>query len=240
MPNRMAVCRDSAGRLYYEYQRTTDEPPNARYEGVILPPSEVLHIPDLGFDRLVGDRPIAMAKNAIGMAQACEDYGASFFANGAAPGGVLEHPGVIKDPARVRESWTVTLPPTQTPQHPRYITVALSSVPLRSAMPLTGLIDKQMKPVPPPSGDTGSWMKPPAPLSVKTSPKTAVYGQQRCHRFQSEARKHQQRCQRLYPRDKKHQQRHHQFHPSARKPDKVSEDSTHRDGSTRSEGVECS
>lgn len=84
MPNRMAVCRDSAGRLYYEYQRTTDEPPNARYERVILPPSEVLHIPDLGFDRLVGDRPIAMAKNAIGMAQACEDYGASFFANGAA------------------------------------------------------------------------------------------------------------------------------------------------------------
>ena len=51
MPNRMAVCRDSAGRLYYEYQRTTDEPPNARYERVILPPSEVLHIPDLGFDR---------------------------------------------------------------------------------------------------------------------------------------------------------------------------------------------
>lgn len=240
MPNRMAVGRDSAGRLYCEYQRTTDEPPNARYERVILPPSEVLHIPDLGFDRLVSDRPIAMAKNAIGMAQACEDYGASFFTNGAAPGGVLEHPGVIKDPARVRESWTVTLPPTQTPQHPRYITVALSSVPLRSAMPLTGLIDKQMKPVPPPSGDTGSWMKPPAPLSVKTSPKTAVYGQQRCHRFQSEARKHQQRCQRLYPRDKKHQQRHHEFHPSARKPDKVSEDSTHRDGSTRSEGVECS
>ncbi|MEW6864517.1 phage portal protein [Trueperella pyogenes] len=108
MPNRMAVGRDSAGRLYYEYQRTTDEPPNAQYERVILSPSEVLHIPGLGFDGLVGYSPIAMAKNAIGMAQACEDYGASFFANGAAPGGVLEHPGVIKDPARVRESWTQT------------------------------------------------------------------------------------------------------------------------------------
>lgn len=46
-----------------------------------------------------------MAKNAIGMAIATEEYGASFFANGANPGGVLEHPGVVKDPARVREGW---------------------------------------------------------------------------------------------------------------------------------------
>ena len=46
-----------------------------------------------------------MAKNAIGMAIACEEYGAKFFANGAAPSGVLEHPGVLKDPERVRDSW---------------------------------------------------------------------------------------------------------------------------------------
>jgi len=68
----------------------------------------VLHIPGLGFDGLVGYSPIAMAKNAIGMAIACEEYGAKFFANGAAPGGVLEHPGTIKDPQRVRESWQST------------------------------------------------------------------------------------------------------------------------------------
>ena len=64
--------------------------------------------PRLGFDGLVGYSPIAMAKNAIGMAIACEEYGAKFFANGAAPGGVLEHPGTIKDPQRVRESWQST------------------------------------------------------------------------------------------------------------------------------------
>ena len=75
---------------------------------VNLPPSDVLHIPGLGFDGLVGYSPIAMAKNAIGMAIACEEYGAKFFANGAAPGGVLEHPGTIKDPQRVRESWQST------------------------------------------------------------------------------------------------------------------------------------
>ena len=64
-----------------------------------------MHIPALGFNGLKGFSPIAMAKNAVGMTLACEEYGASFFANGANPGGVLEHPGVLKDPARVRESW---------------------------------------------------------------------------------------------------------------------------------------
>ena len=28
-----------------------------------------------------------------------------FFANGAQPSGVLEHPGTVKDPEKVRESW---------------------------------------------------------------------------------------------------------------------------------------
>ena len=46
-----------------------------------------------------------MAKNAIGMAIACEEYGSKFFANGAQPSGVLEHPGTVKDPEKVRESW---------------------------------------------------------------------------------------------------------------------------------------
>jgi HK97 family phage portal protein len=41
------------------------------------------------------------------MAIATENYGAGFFANGANPGGVLEHPGAIKDPAKVRDAWEV-------------------------------------------------------------------------------------------------------------------------------------
>ena len=59
----------------------------------------------LGFDGLVGYSPIAMAKNSIGMAIACEEYGARFFSNGAAPGGVLEHPGTVKEPQKIRDSW---------------------------------------------------------------------------------------------------------------------------------------
>ena len=108
MSDRMTVDRDRDGKLYYEYTVSTDDAPTVKGTVVRLKPSDVLHIPGLGFDGLVGYSPIAMAKNAIGMAIACEEYGAKFFANGAAPGGVLEHPGTIKDPGRVRESWQST------------------------------------------------------------------------------------------------------------------------------------
>ena len=106
MPNKMTVDRDSSGRLFYLYQRSVEDVPSLGKENqVYLAPSDVLHIPGLGFDGLVGYSPIAMAKNAVGLAIATEEYGAKFFANGAAPGGVLEHPGTIKDPQKVKESW---------------------------------------------------------------------------------------------------------------------------------------
>ncbi|MBQ1362614.1 MAG: phage portal protein [Oscillospiraceae bacterium] len=105
MPNKMSVDRDENGQLYYTYTRAPEEAKTAEVGQVILRPADVLHIPGLGFDGLVGYSPIAMAKNAIGLAIATEEYGAKFFANGAAPSGVLEHPGTIKDPNRVREAW---------------------------------------------------------------------------------------------------------------------------------------
>jgi len=97
LPDRMTVDRTSMGDLFYEYHKESGS--------VILRKEEVLHIPGLGFDGLVGYSPIAMAKNAIGMAIATEEFGARFFSNGASPGGVLEHPGVVKDPKRIRDSW---------------------------------------------------------------------------------------------------------------------------------------
>ncbi|MGN0650738.1 MAG: phage portal protein [Oscillospiraceae bacterium] len=108
MPNKMTVDRDENGRLFYKYYRGNDEAIRNKEHEVILSPHDVLHIPGLGFDGLVGYSPIAMAKNAIGLAIATEEYGAKFFANGAAPSGVLEHPGTLKNPDKVRESWNAT------------------------------------------------------------------------------------------------------------------------------------
>lgn len=101
MPDRMTVNRDDNKEIYYLYQ--VDNGSQVR-----LSKSDVLHIPGLGFDGLVGYSPIAMAKNAIGLAIATEEYGSKFFANGANPGGVLEHPGTLKDPGKLRESWNAT------------------------------------------------------------------------------------------------------------------------------------
>lgn len=106
LPDKMDVQRDDRGNIYYVYSRNSDESPMFKeYGDIRLKAEDVLHIPGLGFDGLIGYSPIAMAKNAVGMTLACEEYGASFFANGANPGGVLEHPGVLKDPSKVRESW---------------------------------------------------------------------------------------------------------------------------------------
>ena len=105
MPDRMTVDRDSRGRLYYEYRTSDDDPLTSKSSTVKLQPPDVLHIPGLGFDGLVGYSPIAMAKNAIGLAIAAEEYGSKFYANGATPSGILEYPGTIKDPDKVRDSW---------------------------------------------------------------------------------------------------------------------------------------
>jgi HK97 family phage portal protein len=97
LPSKVTVEREKGGALIYSYSGD---------EGQIkLRREAILHIPGLGFDGLIGYSPIAMAKNAVGMSIATEEYGASFFSNGANPGGVLEHPAVIKDIQRVKESW---------------------------------------------------------------------------------------------------------------------------------------
>ena len=105
MPNRMTVDRDKQGRIVYEYRMQESDAPTAKLGSVTLRPSEVLHVPGIGFDGLVGYSPIAMAKNAIGLSIATEEYGAKFFANGATPGGILEFPGTVKNPESIRESW---------------------------------------------------------------------------------------------------------------------------------------
>ena len=98
LPDHMEVDRDSKGKLTYTYT-TTDG------HRVLLPPEDVLHIPGLGFDGVMGYSPIALERNAIGLGLAAEEYGGKFFANGARPSGVLTHPNTVKDPKRLRESW---------------------------------------------------------------------------------------------------------------------------------------
>ena len=105
LPEHVEIDRADNGELIYTYHAYTDEVPGQKNKDVIFRRDEILHIPGLGFNGLVGFSPIAMMKNALGTTLAVEKYGSSFFKNGAQPTGVLEHPGVLKDPQKIRENW---------------------------------------------------------------------------------------------------------------------------------------
>jgi HK97 family phage portal protein len=51
---------------------------------------EVLHIPGMGYDGVVGASPIRVAKQALGIGLAAEEYSARFFGNGSLMAGVLQ------------------------------------------------------------------------------------------------------------------------------------------------------
>jgi HK97 family phage portal protein len=99
-PDRMLSIKTNGTRRTYEYQLPDGQ---TKY----LDESRVWHIRGLGSDGTYGYSPIALMKNAVGLGLATEKFGAKFFGNGARPGGVLEHPGVLGiDAARsLRESW---------------------------------------------------------------------------------------------------------------------------------------
>lgn len=99
-PQYMTVERDTiTGKIKYTY---SDDITNKTY---VYKPNQIFHIKGLSIDGVKGLSPIAQAREAVGLSLATEEYGAKFFGNGARPGGVLEHPGILKDPEKLRESW---------------------------------------------------------------------------------------------------------------------------------------
>ena len=98
LPDKMEVDRDAGGLLTYTY--TTSD--GKRW---LFNQRDVLHIPGLGFDGVMGYSPIALEKSAIGLGIAAEEYGSKFFSNGARPSGILTHPNTVRDPAALRASW---------------------------------------------------------------------------------------------------------------------------------------
>ncbi len=99
-PDRMAVMRDEKGLLYvYRIIKTGQE--------VGLRQKNVMHLRGLSSDGVIGYSPIRLAREAMGLARAAEEFGARFFSQGSRPSGVLEHPGKLTEEAakRLRKSW---------------------------------------------------------------------------------------------------------------------------------------
>ncbi len=83
-PDRVEVTRRKAdNEIVYKFRRDDGAED-------VLDRSEVLHVPGLSFNGLVGFSPVRMAREAIGLGLALEAYGASLFGHGTVPGMVYK------------------------------------------------------------------------------------------------------------------------------------------------------
>lgn len=73
----------------------------------LFTPDDIMHVPGLGYDGLVGYSPISLAREALGLALAAQEHASRYFENGGEPGGVLQHPGKLSSEAatNLRESY---------------------------------------------------------------------------------------------------------------------------------------
>jgi len=71
-----------------------------------IPKQDVFHLRGLGFDGMIGYSPIQMAREAIGLGLAAEEFGARFFGQGTHIGGFVQYPESLSDAAyqRLKES----------------------------------------------------------------------------------------------------------------------------------------
>jgi len=93
-PDCVTPERDRRTRaLIYKYQ------PMDGSGQLVFPAYRVLHIPGLGFDGLTGYSVIHMAREAIGLGLAMEEFGARYFGQGTNLGAIVSHPGHLSVPA---------------------------------------------------------------------------------------------------------------------------------------------
>jgi HK97 family phage portal protein len=101
-PSRMEVERLENGRLRYSYT----DPETGRLERYTQ--DQIMHVrwtPEQ--DGIKGMVPVEIAREAIGLARACEQHAARFWANSARPGVVLQTDGTLNAEAaeRLRDNW---------------------------------------------------------------------------------------------------------------------------------------
>ena len=106
MPNRMTVDRDDKGRLYYSYQMGGDDAPTMKTGTVTLKPSDVLHIPGLGFRRPRGLQPDRDGEERHRPRH--RHRGVRRLSSSRTvprPEAFWRYPGTVKDPGACAESW---------------------------------------------------------------------------------------------------------------------------------------
>jgi HK97 family phage portal protein len=99
-PDRVCVMRDLNGEIVYEVRNFTRET-------AYIKSANMLHVPGLGFDGMVGYSVIEMASRSIALGIDMESDASGYWANNSTPGGVLEHPNTMSENAHklLQESW---------------------------------------------------------------------------------------------------------------------------------------
>ena len=101
-------------------------------QDVPLSPDDMLHIPGFSLDGQRGLIPVLYAREAIGIAKATEQFGSTFFANGAQPSGVLMHPGKLGKVANdnLKASWNASFGGLSNAQRLAILEEGMSYLPL--------------------------------------------------------------------------------------------------------------
>lgn len=83
---------NAAGKKRYKVRTNSGD--------VHIDDENMLHIPSLGLDGVVGLSPIAMMRQSVGLGLAAEEFGSRLFSNGLRPSGILETPKSLSDKAK--------------------------------------------------------------------------------------------------------------------------------------------
>ena len=103
-PNQVAVERlmTPVEGVRYRYQ-ISDDWGNLSYRA----PGQILHLRAPGDDLFIGQSPITVCREAVGLGLDQQKHGANTFKNGARPGGVLEYEKFLNDgkAEKIKDSW---------------------------------------------------------------------------------------------------------------------------------------
>ena len=78
------------GRIVYKYKNGEDQ-------NVVRNRNEIFHVAGFGFNGLYGKSMVTLAREAIGLGLATEQFGAKYFGEGTHPAGALEMDGYLGD-----------------------------------------------------------------------------------------------------------------------------------------------
>lgn len=106
-PSRVVVRRDDTGLLVYDVYGGDNVPGSPGVQWYRVRADDMLHIRGLGAEGITGYSVAQLAAESLGLSLAAQTFGAAFFGNGAAMGGVLQHPAKLSDQAatHLRESF---------------------------------------------------------------------------------------------------------------------------------------